>query len=56
MAAVELDEVQQRDANLDFISGLQLIDGEFRIFVLEGYPPRHDPSSLRRLSLDPAFA
>jgi hypothetical protein len=36
IAAVELDAAQQRDPNLDFISGLQLIDGEFRIFVLEG--------------------
>ena len=36
IAAVQLSAEQQVDCNLDFISGFQLIDGDFRIFVLEG--------------------
>ena len=29
-------EQQKLDGNLDIITGAQLIDGEFRVFVLEG--------------------
>jgi hypothetical protein len=36
IAAVSLSKQQREDPNLDFVSGLQLIDGEFRVFVLEG--------------------
>ena len=36
IGTVVLTEEQQADANLDIITGVQLIDGEFRIFVLEG--------------------
>ena len=36
IGTVVLTEEQKLDGNLDIITGVQLIDGEFRVFVLEG--------------------